>query len=50
MDLDEDDVRQALHSLEDQHLAGRARNADGRVTKYEHWLGEAFNSAALKPR
>ncbi len=43
MDLDEDDVRQALHSLEDQHLAGRARNADGRVTKYEHWLGEAFN-------
>ena len=24
-------------------LAGRARSADGRVTKYEHWLGEAFN-------
>ncbi len=24
-------------------LAGRARAADGRVTKYEHWLGEAFN-------
>jgi uncharacterized protein YceH (UPF0502 family) len=24
-------------------LAGRARGADGRVTKYEHWLGEAFN-------
>ena len=43
MDLDEDDVRQALHGLEDNGLAGRARAADGRVTKYEHWLGEAFN-------
>ena len=43
MDLDEDDVRQALHGLEAKQLAGRARAADGRVTKYEHWLGEAFN-------
>jgi hypothetical protein len=43
MDLDEEDVRQALHGLEDLKLAGRARAADGRVTKYEHWLGEAFN-------
>lgn len=43
MALDEDDVRQALHGLEDKQLAGRARSADGRVTKYEHWLGEAFN-------
>jgi len=43
MDLDEDDVRQALHGLENQGVAGRARSADGRVTKYEHWLGEAFN-------
>jgi uncharacterized protein YceH (UPF0502 family) len=43
MDLDEEAVRQALHGLEDLHLAGRARAADGRVTKYEHWLGEAFN-------
>jgi uncharacterized protein YceH (UPF0502 family) len=42
-DLDEDAVRQALHGLEDLRLAGRARGADGRVTKYEHWLGEAFN-------
>jgi len=41
--LDEDDVRQALHGLENKQLAGRARSADGRVTKYEHWLGEAFN-------
>jgi len=32
-----------LHGLEDLQLAGRARSADGRVTKYEHWLGEAFN-------
>ena len=43
MDLDEVAVRQALHDLEDIRLAGRARLADGRVTKYEHWLGEAFN-------
>jgi uncharacterized protein YceH (UPF0502 family) len=43
MTLDEDDVRQALHGLENKGLAGRARSADGRVTKYEHWLGEAFN-------
>src|SRR3954469_2410877 len=43
MDLDEETVRQALHGLEDDGLAGRARSADGRVTKYEHWLGEAFN-------
>jgi hypothetical protein len=43
MDLDEDDMRQALHGLENKGLAGRARSADGRVTKYEHWLGEAFN-------
>lgn len=43
MDLDEEAVRQALHGLEDDRLAGRARSADGRVSKYEHWLGEAFN-------
>ncbi len=43
MNLDEDDVRQALHGLENKGLAGRARSTDGRVTKYEHWLGEAFN-------
>ena len=43
MDLDEEAVRQALHGLEDDGLAGRARSADGRVMKYEHWLGEAFN-------
>jgi uncharacterized protein len=43
MNLDEDEVRQALHGLEEDRLAGRARSSDGRVTKYEHWLGEAFN-------
>jgi len=43
MDLDEDDVRQALHGLENHGLAGTARGADGRVAKFEHRLGEAFN-------
>jgi uncharacterized protein len=43
MDLDEEAARLALHGLEDDGLAGRARGSDGRVTKYEHWLGEAFN-------
>jgi len=43
MNLDEEDVRLALRVLEGFGLAGRAKNADGRVTKFEHWLGEAFN-------
>jgi uncharacterized protein YceH (UPF0502 family) len=43
MHLDEEEVRHALHRLEDLGLGGRARGADGRVPKYEHWLGEAFN-------
>ena len=43
MDLDEEEVRLALHRLEDLGLGGRARGADGRGAKYEHWLGEAFN-------
>jgi hypothetical protein len=43
MNLDEEAVRQALHGLEDLRLAGRARSTDGRVAKYEDWLGEAFN-------
>jgi uncharacterized protein len=43
MNLEEDDVRQALDSLNRQGLAGAARGADSRVTKYEHRLQEAFN-------
>jgi len=43
MDLDETEVHLALRRLEDMGLAGRARGADGRVAKYEHWLGEAYN-------
>src|SRR5450755_148303 len=43
MDLDEDEIRQALHGLEEKRLAGRARSSDGRVTKHEHWMQEAFN-------
>jgi uncharacterized protein YceH (UPF0502 family) len=43
MNVGEDEVRQALNSLQDKGLAGHARSADGRVAKYEHWLGEAYN-------
>ncbi|MFZ1084942.1 MAG: DUF480 domain-containing protein [Terracidiphilus sp.] len=43
MNLDEEAVRMALHRLDDLKLAGRARSSEGRVAKYEHWLGEAFN-------
>lgn len=43
MNLSEDEVRTALSGLQEQRLAGPARGADNRVTKYEHWLGEAFN-------
>ena len=43
MNLSEDEARQALNALQDMNLAGHARSADGRVAKYEHWLGEAYN-------
>jgi uncharacterized protein len=43
MQLDEDEVRMALHRLEDQGLAGAARGMESRVTKYEHRTQEAFN-------
>ena len=43
MQLSEEDVREAVHGLEEKRLAGAARGAEGRVAKYEHWLGEAFN-------
>lgn len=42
MSLDEDQVRHALHGLEDERLAGPVRG-DGRVTKYEHHMQEVFN-------
>jgi uncharacterized protein len=43
MNLDEDTVRQALESLQQNRLAGPARGADSRVTKYEHRSQEVFN-------
>lgn len=43
MQLGEEDVRQALHGLEDDRLAGLARGHDSRVTKYEHQLQEVLN-------
>ena len=43
MSLDEDSVRQTLHSLGSKRLAGPASGADSRVTKYEHRLQEVFN-------
>ncbi len=43
MHLDDEEVHLALRGLEDIGLAGRSRATDGRVAKYEHWLGEAFN-------
>jgi uncharacterized protein YceH (UPF0502 family) len=43
MQLDEDAVRLAMRGLEDRGLAGVARGSEGRVTKYEHRLQEAFN-------
>jgi len=44
MNLNEDAVRQALHSLNEKGLAGTASSAgDSRVPKYEHRMGEAFN-------
>ncbi len=43
MNLDEDQIRQALHQLEDDGLAGAARGTDSRVAKYEHRMQEVFN-------
>jgi uncharacterized protein len=43
MNLDEDSVREALRGLEKHGLAGPADSFDGRVTKYEHRLQEAYN-------
>src|SRR5438045_1604566 len=43
MNLDEAAVRGALETLQQKALAGPARGADSRVTKYEHRLQEIFN-------
>ena len=43
MQLDEDTVRDALDGLQQQRMAGPARGADSRVTKYEQRLQEVFN-------
>jgi uncharacterized protein len=43
MQLDEDAVRGALEGLQQQRMAGPARGADSRVTKYEQRLQEVFN-------
>ncbi len=43
MQLNEDTVRDALDSLQQQRMAGPARGADSRVTKYEQRLQEVFN-------
>ncbi|HZD31309.1 MAG TPA: YceH family protein [Candidatus Angelobacter sp.] len=43
MALDENAVRDALSGLQEFNLAGPARGADSRVTKYEHRLQEVFN-------
>ncbi len=41
MQLGEDEVRQALHRLQDRELAAAVH--DSRVAKYEHRLQEVFN-------
>jgi uncharacterized protein YceH (UPF0502 family) len=44
MTLNEDAVRQAVHSLNEKGLAGNASSAgDSRVPKYEHRMQEGFN-------
>src|SRR5215469_2610306 len=43
MNLDEEAVRKALDGLQSHRLAGPARGADSRVTKYEHRVQEVFN-------
>jgi uncharacterized protein YceH (UPF0502 family) len=42
MELDEDSIRRALHSLSDEGLA-RSAATDGRVAKFEHRLADVFN-------
>src|ERR1700730_4007926 len=43
MNVDEDSVRDALRTLQDNSLARSVSAVESRVTKYEHRLQEAFN-------
>jgi uncharacterized protein len=43
MNVDEDSVRDALRTLQDNSLARSVSAVDSRVAKYEHRLQEAFN-------
>src|SRR5271166_5909209 len=43
MQLDENTARDAPSGLQENRLAGPARGADSRVTKYEHRTQEVFN-------
>jgi uncharacterized protein len=43
MELTEDEVRMALHELEDIGLAAPVRGTESRVAKYAHHIGEVFN-------
>jgi uncharacterized protein len=43
MALDEEAVRGGLDGLQSERLAGPARGADSRVSKYEHRLQEVYN-------
>jgi hypothetical protein len=43
MNADEDSVRNALRTLQENSLARSVSAVDSRVTKYEHRLQEAFN-------
>jgi uncharacterized protein YceH (UPF0502 family) len=43
MNLDENEVRDGLRTLDEKGLAGPASSADSRVPKYEHRLQEVFN-------
>jgi uncharacterized protein len=43
MELSEDEIRMALHELEDAGLAGPVRGTESRVAKFAHHIGEVFN-------
>jgi uncharacterized protein len=43
MNLNEEEVRQALNTLQEKRFAGPTSSADSRVTKYEHRTQEVFN-------